>query len=180
VFTWDNVKNPGETKVYAFDWSRELAAGETITSASASLISGSEAGLTIVQSSQFEGALSYVKVSGGTAGLTAAIRGEVVTSLGTYSEVGLLPVVADFDPAQSTLTDLRADLVALRQARVTALTGGQIKEVWRDGRRIAYNVASVADLNKAIHDYENLVTAAEATAAGSNRGRYRALRPRFC
>lgn len=181
MFAWENVKNPTEVKRYAFDWSEELASGDTIASCSAVLISGFDAGLTIIQSDTFDGAFSYVKVGGGTAAQSARIAGTVVTVNGeTLTEVGVLTIAEPSDPATSELQDLRADLVALRKARITLLTGGQIKEVWRDGRRLVYNVASLDDVTKAIHDYESLIAVAEAAAASTTtKPRFRALRPRF-
>jgi hypothetical protein len=179
LFTWDNAKNPTEEKVYSFDWTRELGPGEVIQSCHAELVAGSAGGLTIMSDDQFSSPLTHVKVSGGTAGLTGAIKGYVVTDQGKYDDVGLLRITADVDPAQSDLDTLKADLTALRQARITALTGTQVKEVWRDGRRLVYNVASVNEISKAIHEYEDLIAIAEASAAGTNRGRYRALGLRF-
>lgn len=175
MFTWDNVKNPTEVKRYAFDWSEELGASDAITSAWAQPLDGFGGGITITTDSEFSGKLSYVTVTGGTAGQTARIQGTVVINSGeqTLTEVGYLVIAEASDPATSTLQDLQADLARLRVARVEALTGTQVKEVWRDGRRIVYNVGSVADLTKAINEYQVLVDAAVAAAAGT------ATRPRF-
>jgi uncharacterized protein YukJ len=180
MFTWDNVKNPTEVKRYAFDWSEELGPADTITGASAVLVDGFGGGLVIEQSNQFEGKLSYVKVSGGTAGQTARIQGTIAINGGDQSatEVGYLVIAEASDPTTSTLQDLNADLIALRKARIQALQGGQVKEVWREGRRVVFNVGSIADLNKAILEYETLIELAVAQAT-SNKPRFRAIRPGF-
>lgn len=78
--------------------------------------------------------------------------------------------------AEQTAEELTAELAALRTARTELLTTGGIKEVWRDGRKVVYNSASLKDLNDAIADTEARLAAVSATNAG---GRYRALRPRF-
>lgn len=179
MFAWENVKNPTEIKRYAFDWSDELATGDAIDSCSAVLVSGYGAGLTIVTDDQFDGVLSFVKLSGGTAGQVARIQGTVITVAGDrFDEEGFLTIADPSDPLTSELTDLRADLIALRRARVEALTGGQVKEVWREGRRVVYNVGSVADISRAIQYYEDLIASKELAVIDS-RPRFRALRPRF-
>jgi hypothetical protein len=182
VFTWDNVKSPADVKRYAFTWASELGASEVITGASAVLIDGFGAGLTITGDDQFDATakLSFFKVSGGVPG-RARIQGTVTINSGdeSFTQVGEMVIAEPSDPASSSLRDLRADLISLRQARITALTGTQVKEVWRDGRRLVYNVASVNEISKAIHEYEDLIADAEASAAGTNRGRYRALGVRF-
>lgn len=78
--------------------------------------------------------------------------------------------------AEQTVAELETELAQLRAARVEILTGGQVKEVWRDGRRITYNVASLGELNNAIRDTEARIAAQEST---SSSGRFRALKPRF-
>lgn len=176
MFIWDDVKNPGEIKRYAFDWSAELGS-DPIVSASATLVPGRDAGLTLIIGTQFDGNLSFVKLSGGVAGETAQIKGVITTANETFEEVGELRIVEAFNPATLPLDDLRADLAALKKARVEMLTGSQIKEVWRDGRRITFNVASVGDITKAIAEYDGLIANAEYVAVGKRR--FRALRPVF-
>ena len=179
MFVWENVKNPTEVKRYAFEWEDELGE-DAIQSASAELMASYGAGLTIVDGTQFDAdkGLSYVKVSGGTAGQTARIQGTIVTTGGeTITEVGFLTIAEASDPLTSDLQDLQADLRALEKARITLLTGTQVKEVWREGRRIVYNVASVADLDRVIQEYRNLIAAKASEATG--KPRFRALRPRF-
>lgn len=83
--------------------------------------------------------------------------------------------------AALTLEELEDELAALRVARTELLTNGGFKEVWRDGRKIVYDRASIADLNAAIKDVESQIAMLEAAeAAGTTaKPRYRALRPRF-
>jgi hypothetical protein len=82
--------------------------------------------------------------------------------------------------AEQTVDELTAELAALRTARTELLTNGGVKEVWRDGRKVVYNTASVKDLNDAIKDTEARLAAAEAAAAAScSRPRFRALKVGF-
>jgi hypothetical protein len=79
--------------------------------------------------------------------------------------------------AEQTLAELEAELTALRAARIEILQGTQVKEVWRDGRRVTYNTASLDALNAAILDTEARIAAVQSPNA--SRGRFRALKPRF-
>lgn len=177
MFQWEDPKGPSELKDYVFDWTKDLGA-DTIQSCSAAFVDGYSAGLSIVDDTDFVGVYSKVWLSGGTAGETARIRGTVFTDGGrTFDEVGILVVAEPSDPATLPLSQLQADLVALKSARISLLTGGQIKEVWREGRRIVYNVASVGDINDAIAEYAELIAA--ATAPANTPRKFRALRVRF-
>ena len=68
--------------------------------------------------------------------------------------------------AEQSLASLEADLASLRTARVELLTGGQVKEVTREGRRLVFNVASAKDIDEAIRDIEGRIAALEAEASG--------------
>ena len=178
MFTWTDTKSPAEVKDFPFDWTLELGS-DTIASASAEFVPGQDADLTIDAADTFSGALSYVRLSGGTAGQQALIKGVVVTAGGqTLEEIGVLTVAETVDVATDALTDLQADLEKLKTARIQMLTKGGVKEVWRDGRRLVYNVASLKDLNDAIALYEGLIIDAGA-AAGTVKKRHRALSVRF-
>jgi hypothetical protein len=73
----------------------------------------------------------------------------------------------------------KATLATLKATRVEIATTGGIKEVWRDGRRMVFERASLKDLNDLIATYETMIADAEATNAGTGRKRYRALGVRF-
>lgn len=176
MFTWEDPKDPAELKDYSFDWTTDLGT-DTIASCSAALVAGYDSGLTIVDGTTFSGKLSKVIVSGGIEGF-ALIKGHILTTAGNHHyDTGKL-IIAASETLTSTPTDLAADLATLKSARLELLTTGKIKEVWRDGRRITYNVASVADLERAIATYEGYITDAQ-TAAGTANKRFRALSVRF-
>lgn len=178
MIVWEDPKNPTEVKDYAFDWVKDLG-DDTISSCSAALLAGNDGGLTIEQDDGYDGTLSFVWVSGGTAGLKALIRGTIVTVGGrTFTELGMVNVSETVDPTTDTVEDLQADLAKLKSARLSMLTGTGVKEVWRDGRRIVYNVASMADLDRAIRLYEDYILKAQVVTGASN-GRFRALSVRF-
>jgi hypothetical protein len=90
--TWP-IKSNREVEFYGVNWSRRLAQltpNETITTSQFSVISG---GVTIA-SQGLADALSYVKLSGGTAGLTAELYLIVTTSSGrTWDANVKLPIV---------------------------------------------------------------------------------------
>lgn len=181
MFIWEDPKAPAELKAYSFDWSTDLDEGDTIASCSAEFVDGfNGGGMVIEDDTDVVGTLTKVWVSGGTASNTARIRGTAVTTGGaTLTEIGLLVVAEESDPANATLLQLQADLASLKAARLSALTGTAIKEVWREGRRIVYNVASVADLDRAIGIYEDYVADAQAEVTPPTRRRMRALSVRF-
>lgn len=79
--------------------------------------------------------------------------------------------------AEQSLASLEADLASLRTAKVEMLTGGQVREVTREGRRLVFNVAAAEDIDAAIRDIEGRIAALESE--NSSSGRFRALKPRF-
>lgn len=168
---WDAPKDPSELKDYSFDWSGDLG-DDTIASASAALVAGAEAGLTIVDGNDYSGELSTFWVSGGTAGQTALIRGTIITAGGrTLEKTGVLRVVDSADPAQTKLDRLQADLEALQSARITLLKGDAVKEVARDGRRLVKFQPSIPDINNAIALLEREIADLTATTNGTRRRR---------
>lgn len=179
MFVWQDPKGPAEIKDYDFNWTKDLGA-DTIASASAEFVDERTADLVIEDDSGFSGVTSKVWVSGGTAEQTALIRGTITTTGGrTFTEVGVLLVGEEADPASASLLQLQADLIVLKDARLAMLTGTSVKEVWRDGRRMVYNVASVGDLDRAIAAYEGYITAAEDAVSPPTKRRMRALSVRF-
>ena len=69
-------KDPDDTDDFTLDWTNVLASGETISSMSATSVSG---GLTVASSS-ISTVYTTARVSGGTAGTDAVVRFRIVTS----------------------------------------------------------------------------------------------------
>lgn len=77
----------------------------------------------------------------------------------------------------SELTDLQANLVALKAARQARLVNGQVKQVRRGDRVLIYDNASLEDINAAIDMTEREI--AELTNAAAGRPRRSAITPVF-
>lgn len=54
----------------------------------------------------------------------------------------------------ATREELEADYQALRNARTSLLTGGQVKSVERDGRKLVYSEVSVDSVTSAMEDIQ--------------------------
>lgn len=63
-----------------------------------------------------------------------------------------------------TLKQWLADALAARQS---LMTGGQVQEVWRDGRRMKFTSANLADLNAYITDLYRRIAELEGADAGA-------------
>jgi hypothetical protein len=61
---------------------------------------------------------------------------------------------------------LRADLEAVRQARIDLAAGNRVNEIWRDGRRLTTGDVTIESLTTLIGIYEQDIAKAEATACG--------------
>ncbi|SDA15013.1 gpW family head-tail joining protein [Sphingomonas sp. NFR15] len=77
-----------------------------------------------------------------------------------------------------TREQLVADRAALVSARTSLLTGQQVKEYQRDGRRVVYATMTPDDIKGAIAEVDDQIEALDR-AAGSGRPRFRALSVRF-
>jgi hypothetical protein len=99
-----------------FNWIVPLDAGDSITTFTASVSSGTA---TIVGSPSFSGAIATVFLSGGTADATTFLTLTAVTAAGrTFRETAVLPVI---DRASAVLAAFR-----LRYAAFAAVDDGQI------------------------------------------------------
>jgi len=78
----------------------------------------------------------------------------------------------------ATREELTADRAELVSARKLLLAGKQVKEYWRDGRRVVYATITVGDINDAIAEIDDEIAAIDV-AAGTARPRFRALSVRF-
>jgi len=95
--TWE-AKYANSTKVYVFDFTSQLAIGETISSAvvSASSFSAASGAVVTLGTCSISGARVSVPVSAGTEGAVFLIRCEIETSLSqTLVQVAYLPVIPE-------------------------------------------------------------------------------------
>lgn len=84
------IKDTNEKLDYAINWSQRLVEGETIESSVFTVISGG----VVIESQSENDILSTVWLSGGTAGQTAKVACQIVTSDNRiYKEVVQIPIV---------------------------------------------------------------------------------------
>jgi hypothetical protein len=74
-----NAKDPDDTDDFTLNWDEELAAGETISTATWAVIVGT---LLTVASSSNTTTTATARLAGGTAGEMAEVRCRIITSAG--------------------------------------------------------------------------------------------------
>lgn len=85
------IKQPGESRLYEFDFSPLLAAGEVLTGVTSVTVTPD--GLTLSGSAAYSGATVQQRIAGGTTGTRYVVTVVVTTSLGNTLEVeGILQV----------------------------------------------------------------------------------------
>lgn len=85
------AKDPDDIDDVTWDWSARLASGETISTFTATVVSGDVA----VSSTAISGTNTTARLTGGTAGSRAEVRGRMVTSTGRQLDWTIgLPVAA--------------------------------------------------------------------------------------
>lgn len=72
-------KDPDDVDDLVWDWAERLAAGETISTFTATVVLGT---WTVSPSTSINGTTTTARVSGGTDGETASVRGRIGTSAG--------------------------------------------------------------------------------------------------
>lgn len=160
-------KDIRETDSFPFNWAPRLGAGETLVSAV--VIWVDQAGTT-EEAVTNDDTVSRVVLSGGNAGETAKWIVKVTTSGSrTIDEDFTVEIIDRFvgvtapTPAESLtamLTEAEAALHALGM-------GQQVKEVWRDGRRVIYNGMSPSALQTYIDSLTARIAALTATTTGA-------------
>ena len=84
-------KDPNDADDFTWDWSKRLTAGETISTFTATVMSGSwTAGATSIA-----GAKTSARMSGGVAGEECSVRGRIVTSVGRIIDWTLVVNIAE-------------------------------------------------------------------------------------
>lgn len=72
------AKDPEDIDDFTIDWSNVIASGETISTATATVVGGE----VTAASPSISGSLTTTRLSGGTAGIIASVRVRIVTSTG--------------------------------------------------------------------------------------------------
>ncbi len=76
--SWPQAKDPDDIADYQMDWSNRLEEGETLETSTFTVVQGS----VEIDSQDFNGGLTTVWLSGGTAGEVCLIRNRVTTDQG--------------------------------------------------------------------------------------------------
>lgn len=79
-------KDPNDIDDFSVGWAPQLASGETLAAAAATVLAG---GVT-VSSSSIDGSDAIHRITGGTDGSTARVRSQVTTSAGRVLNVTLV------------------------------------------------------------------------------------------
>jgi len=158
------AKDPSEVKDYTWDWSPALETSETVSSHTVTMISA--AGATLSPAASLASNVSRVWLSGGTHGERVIYTIQAITSLGRTLETACGVEIVDTvlgAVAPTDLENLKADLAAVRAAKIELATGKMVTEIWRDGRRIVKGKASMSDLLALESNLLGLIRDAEAT-----------------
>jgi hypothetical protein len=126
-------KDPNELKDYEFDWSAQLADGETVVSQVVSFV---DAAGTTNPTNSVSSPYSRVWLAGGTSGQLAVFTILATTSGGRSIEAALGVNILDSVTVPTDIQGLQEDLVAVNAAIRRFMAGEVIKDVSRDGRRI--------------------------------------------
>lgn len=159
-------KDPGE--VLDFSWPVPLDDGDTISGTPTATVIAGTVSLSAV--SVANGLVSVV-ISGGQPSENAIVNMTAQTVGGrTFVEEFLLKITA----ASAVPTDadnLRADIAKLNEAMMNLALGKQIKEVWRNGRRIIYGVVTAETITAMINLKQRALDGLIATESGRPRRR---------
>lgn len=156
--------DPSETKEFAFDWSPQLSAGETVT---AQVVTFITAAGTTNPANSLVSPVSKVWLSGGTHGQRAIYTVRVTTSGGKTLEEAFGVDVVDsvLGPIAETDVDrLTREIAECKAQRIKVATGGGVVMLWRDGRRVTYQIADIEQLNALIRVLEGELATAQAVA----------------
>lgn len=165
------TQDPSETKDYTYDWSNALAANETISSQTVTLVMPSGATLN---SNSLAGNISRVWLSGGNSGSRIIFTVRIVTSQARTLEESFGVNVVDStilsDPGPS-VEDIRTRIAEAKAQRHLVALGQAVVEVWRNGRRVQVKITDMKQLNDYILALERELDEQGAVDAGRNRRR---------
>lgn len=165
------TQDPSETKDYTYDWSSALAANETISSQTVTLVMPSGATLN---SNSLAGNISRVWLSGGTSGSRIIFTVRIATSQARTLEESFGVNVVDStilsDPGPSA-EDIRARIAEAKAQRHLVALGQAVVEVWRNGRRVQVKITDMKQLNDYILALERELDEQGSVDAGRKKRR---------
>lgn len=167
--------DPNETKDYAFDWSPQLASGETIASQVVAFVV--EAGTTS-PSNSFADGVSRVWLAGGTALQRAIFTIRITTDQGRTLEAGFAVDIVETTyeaPAETDVERLTREIAEAKAQRALVAQGKAVIDAWRDGRRIRRAVPTLAELERHIRQLEGELAAAQVDAGIASAPRRTAI-----
>lgn len=168
---WPVSKDPDEIIDLVHDWSARIGA-DTIAEVVATEIA--PAGTTQPVAVSFTPSTTTLWLSGGDVGATAIYTVRVTTTGGRVLEESFRVAIIDSAVVDATPTEiesLKAALVDVRAAILRLASGEQIKEVWRDGRRIVKVTMTYNQLRDLEAAYLARIAELEASAAYPGRRR---------
>lgn len=172
----ERPKSPGETVDYAYDWSTsEMVDGETISTVA---VAFTDTGGTTNPSTTKSDTITRVWLSGGTHGRRATFTVTIVTNAGrTIDEAFGVDIVNKITgPAVETdVAKLERYIAEAEAARHKLMTGVDVVDVWRDGKRMRFQKVKLAELNDYIAGLKGQLTTAQITAGVAPTSRRRAI-----
>lgn len=170
---YPETKDPSEVKDYLYDWSDRLDTGEMISAQTVTMV---DAGGATSPSATFSGAISRVFLASGTHGSRVVYLVNVQTTGGKTLEesfgVDIVDVILG-GTAETPVTELERMISEAKAQRHAAALGNAVVDVWRDGRRIRKQVATIEELNAYIRVLE--IELAEATRVAEGKPKRRAI-----
>lgn len=147
-----------------FVWDIPLAADEAVTgSPDIRVLTG---GLVVAGVPVVSAGILTVHFLGGTSGTDAVVQISVATDRpGTIAETFIMPISS---PARalSRTERLIEDIDVLEDALMNLASGKQVKETWRNGRRIIVNHMTADQINATIDRKRRQLADAEAATTG--------------
>lgn len=176
-------KDPDEVLRYSYDWSPDLAVGETIVSAV--VLQVTAAGTTLV-GQQITSPFVTLIISGGTDGLEAAYLIRPTTSTGNvFEDTVALPIMSKVVPAMfpggytlptpANLIALFPEFASVGQARLAFYLERAARVVTLDWPEADFGYARML-LAAHLLTGAGLGTSAEATAINDGSGQFRSMR----
>lgn len=161
MIIFEEALDPSETKDFSFDWSPQLGDGETVTGHFVTFV---DAAGTTNPSNSLASPVSRVWLSGGTHGGRAIFTILATTSGGRSLEAAFGVNIVDVlvgPTAETSAEELTRMIREAKGQRHAAALGSAVIDVWRDGRRVRRQVASLEELNNYIRILESDLTQAQ-------------------
>lgn len=171
--TWLQPKDPSEVADYSYSFVESVPQGQTVASRIVALIEA--AGATVIQSDVTTAGIVTFRLSGGNHLETALIDISVTLSGGQVLNGAVkVPIIDNASTVTQSIAEMiRAELTAVRAARLAYMTGGAVQQAWsgRYGNRMTYKNPDLKDYNDMIAMLERDLEAALSAEFGGRRRR---------